>query len=187
MNEHRLNRFEGSFYLSGFMGAGKSSIGRLLAKELGLEFRDLDEYLEQKEKTTIPEIFKTKGENYFRQKEWENLLDLTRTFKGVVALGGGALHNQHIIDHLKLNGLLIYIDVPMDVILTRVLNNPKRPIVRDEHGEIKSRETLKRELEALYSKRIEFYKQVEVKVITSGYENKNLVVKRLIDKIKKHV
>tara|TARA_R110002126_G_scaffold19675_4_gene73873 strand:- start:31754 stop:32317 length:564 start_codon:yes stop_codon:yes gene_type:complete len=187
MSDYRLKRFEGSFYISGFMGAGKSAIGSLLAKKLELPFHDLDKYLVLKEGKQIPEIFNDEGENYFREKEWEYLLDLTRSFKGVVALGGGALQNQHIVDHLKVHGLLIYLDSPLDVILDRILMNPKRPIVRNEAGEIKSRETLKIELETLYSSRIEFYKQAEVKLITSGNEEKELVVNRLIDKIKKHV
>lgn len=187
MSDFRLKRFDESFYLCGFMGAGKSAIGSLLAKKLELPFHDLDKYLVLKEGKTIPEIFKEEGEEYFREKEWEYLIDLTRSFKGVVALGGGALQNQHIVDHLKINGLLIYLDTPLEVILDRVLKNPKRPIVRNTAGEIKSRETLKIELETLYSSRIEFYKQAEVKLITSGKEKKELVVNRLIDKIKKHV
>lgn len=187
MNEYRLNRFNGSFYLSGFMGAGKSAIGRLLAKRLSLPFKDLDEEIEEREGYKIPEIFEFKGEEYFREKEWEYLLDLTRNYKGVLSLGGGALQNQNIVDHLKINGLLVYIDVPIDVILDRVLGNPKRPIVRDKEGKIKDRETLKRELETLYSKRIEFYKQAEVKLITSGRDKKENVVNLLIEKIKNHV
>jgi shikimate kinase len=187
MSDYRLKGFDGSFYISGFMGAGKSVIGSLFAQKLELPFHDLDKYLVQKERKNIQDIFKEDGEQYFREKEWEYLLDLTRSFKGVIALGGGALQNQNIVDHLKVNGLLIYIDTPMEVILDRILRNPKRPIVRNELGEIKSRETLKIELETLYSSRIEFYKQAEVELITSGNEKKEIVVNRLIDKIKKHV
>jgi shikimate kinase len=187
MSDYRLKHFKGSIYVSGFMGAGKSAIGSLLAKELELPFHDLDKYLEQREKKKITDIFKDEGEKYFREKEWEYLLDLTRSFKGVVALGGGALQNQHIVDHLKVNGVLIFLDTPMEVILDRVLGNPKRPIVRNNNGEIKSRETLKIELETLYSARIELYKQAEVKLPTSGNEEKKLVVDRLIEKIMKHV
>ncbi|MEO9886341.1 MAG: shikimate kinase [Balneola sp.] len=187
MNEYRLRQFKGSFYLSGFMGAGKSVIGSILAKELELPFHDLDKYLVHKEGKNIQKIFKENGEKYFREKEWDYLLELTRSFKGVIALGGGALQNQHIVDHLKVNGMLIFLEVPMDVILDRVLRNPKRPIVRNTDGKIKDRESLKKELETLYSLRIEFYKQAEIKVATSGTENKKVVVNRLIEKILNHV
>ncbi len=187
MNEHRLKRFEGSFYICGFMGAGKSSVGRLLAKELGLPFHDLDKYLEKKEGRKIADIFGEEGEDYFRKKEWEYLLDLTRSFKGVVALGGGALQNQQIVDHLKLHGLLILIDVPMDVILDRVMRNKKRPIVVDEEGKIKSRETLLKELNVLYSKRFKYYKQAQITITTDGKRNKKDLIPILTDKIKQHV
>ncbi len=187
MNNFRLKKFKGSFYISGFMATGKSAIGRMLANKLELPFEDLDNVIEQKSGKTIPEIFEHDGEAHFRELEWKYLLELTREFKGVVSLGGGALHNQRVVDHLKVHGLLIYIDTPLDVIVERVRRNPKRPISKDEQGEIKSEETLKIELEALYSTRIEFYKQAEVKVITSGKEPKELVTDRLVDKIKKHV
>lgn len=187
MSDYRLKRFQGSYYICGFMGAGKSAIGSMLAKRLELPFHDLDKYLVHKEGKNISDIFKVEGEKYFREKEREYLLDLTRKFKGVVALGGGALHNQHIVDHLKVHGLLIFLDTPMDVILDRVIINTKRPIVRNQEGEIKSRETLKIELETLYSSRIEFYKQATVKLTTSGNEEKEVIVNRLIEKIKNHV
>lgn len=187
MNEHRLKNFIGSFYISGFMGAGKSAIGSRLAKKLQLPFHDLDKYISHREGKRIPEIFKQDGEQYFREKEKEYLLELTKNFKGVLALGGGALQNQHILDHLKIHGILIFIETPLEEVLDRVLRNPKRPIVRNTDGEIKSRETLKIELETLYSSRIELYNQAEIKLINSGNVPKEIVVKRLIDKIKKHV
>lgn len=187
MNDYRLKKFQGSFYLTGFMGAGKSAIGSRLAKNLELPFHDLDKYLVKKEGKTIPKIFKEYGEDYFREKEWEYLLELTKAFKGVVALGGGALQNQRIVDHLKLHGLIVFLDTPMEVILDRVIRNPKRPIVRNSEGEIKSRETLKNELETLYSNRVEFYNQAQVKITTTGKEDKSKVVNRLIEKIKQHV
>ena len=114
-------------------------------------------------------------------------MEITKSFKGVVALGGGALQNQHIVDHLKIHGLLIFLDTPLEIILKRVLKNPKRPIVRNNKGEIKNKESLKRELETLYSNRKGFYNQAEVKLTTTGTEDKDEVVKRLLNKIKNHV
>jgi len=187
MNEHRLKKFKGSFFICGFMGVGKSAIGSLLAQKMELPFHDLDKYLVHKEGKNIPEIFNENGEKYFREKEWHYLLKLSRDFKGIVSLGGGSLQNQHIVDHLKVNGLLIFLDTPMEIILDRVLGNPNRPIVRNIDGKIKDRASLKKELETLYSSRIEFYKQAEIKVLTSGTEEKEVVVDRLFDKIIKHV
>ncbi|HCI72881.1 MAG: shikimate kinase [Balneola sp.] len=187
MNDYRLREFKGSFFITGFMGTGKSAIGSRIAKALELPFQDLDKFLEKKEGKSIPEIFNENGEPYFREKEWEYLLEITKSFKGVVALGGGALQNQHIVDHLKIHGLLIFLDTPLEIILKRVLKNPKRPIVRNNKGEIKNKESLKRELETLYSNRKGFYNQAEVKLTTTGTEDKDEVVKRLLNKIKNHV
>ena len=187
MNEYRLKNYTGSFYICGFIGAGKSTIGKALAKELTLPFQDLDKYVERKEGCKISEIFKNKGEEYFRIKEWEYLLELTRNFVGVVSLGGGALQNQQVVDHLKLHGLLILVDIPLDVIVSRIRKNTKRPIVIDEDGELKTEQKLLSELKVLYSKRSEFYQQAQIKLISNGTEGAKKLIPLLIDKIKKHV
>ena len=187
MNEYRLKNYKGSFFICGFMGAGKSTIGKLLAKELALPFRDLDTYIEEKENCQVSEIFQNKGEEYFRAKEWEYLLELTRNFVGVISLGGGALQNQQIVDHLKLHGLLILIDLPLEVIVSRIRKNKKRPIVIDKDGELKTEQKLLNELKVLYSTRLEFYKQAQIKLITNGTEDSQNLIPVLINKIKKHV
>ncbi len=187
MNEHRLKKYVDIFYLCGFMATGKSSIGSLLSKKLELPFQDLDRYLERKEGKSIPDIFKNEGESYFREKEREYLMDLSSSFKGILALGGGSLQNQNIVDHLKLHGLLIFIDTPMDVIVNRVRRNKKRPIVLDKQGKIKSREELLNELNMLYSNREKYYKQAQIQVISDGFAIEEQLVDIIIDKIKKHV
>lgn len=187
MNEYRLKKFEGSIYLCGFMATGKSTIGRLIAKDLEKPFLDLDIVIISKEGCSIAEIFKKYGEEYFREKEWEALLELTRNFKGVVALGGGALHNQQVVDYLKVHGLLIYIKNPLDVIVERVSRNTKRPIVLNNEGKIKSKETLFKELKALYLSRDQLYEQAQIKMESSGLESKEGQAQLLIEKIKRYV
>ena len=187
MNEYRLQQYKGSIYLCGFMGAGKSTIGKQLAKSLELPFKDLDKEIEVNEQKTISELFSEKGEAYFREKEWEVLLDLTRTFKGILALGGGALHNQQVIDHLKLYGLLVFIDTPLQRIVRRVLRNPHRPIVRKPDGSLKSKEELLGELKSLYSTREAFYSQAQIQVSTRAYKTSSEAVPTIIEKIKRHV
>ncbi len=187
MNEHRLKKYVDSFYLCGFMATGKSSIGSILSKKLELPFQDLDRYLERKEGRSISDIFKDEGEPYFREKEREFLMDLSTSFKGILALGGGSLQNQNIVDHLKLHGLLIFIETPIDVIVKRVLRNKKRPIVLDKQGKIKSREVLLNELNMLYSNREKFYKQAQIQVKSDGFGTEEQLVDIIIDKIKKHV
>lgn len=187
MNNYRLARFKDSIFMCGFMGTGKSKIGYELSKSLDFPFIDLDNYIEEQEGSTISEIFKEKGENYFREKEWEYLLKLTRSFKGVIALGGGALHNQRVVDHLKLHGLLVFIDTHMDIILRRVMRNKKRPILLDESGKLKSEETLFRELKTLYSSRKALYEQAQIKFENDESLDIKDKVQKVIEKIKRHV
>ncbi len=187
MNEHRLKKFDGSIFLTGFMATGKSAIGREMAKRMEKPFVDLDAVIKRGEGKSIKRIFKENGEPYFREMEWKYLLELTREFKGIVALGGGALHNQRVIDHLKVHGILVFIKTPMEVIVERVMRNTKRPIVLDEEGKIKSRETLFTELKALYSSRIEYYEQAQVTLESNGYESKEGQALKLIEKLTRYV
>ncbi|HBX65675.1 MAG: shikimate kinase [Balneola sp.] len=187
MNSYRLERFKDSIYVCGFMASGKSTVGKSLADKLGREYRDLDAVIEEKEEQSIKEIFEEKGEEYFREKEWEYLLDLTRHFKGVVSLGGGALQNQRIIDHLKVSGILLYLETPMEVIVDRVLESDERPILFNESGKIKSRETLFTELKTLYSGRKTFYKQAQITIDTTLYSSVDEITEAAIEKITRHV
>jgi shikimate kinase len=114
-------------YLCGFMGCGKSTIGRQLAKKLGKEFIDLDEYIEQREGMSIPEIFEKKGEAYFREKETEALSDLPVS-AGVVATGGGTLLKKENGDKAKSLGTVVYIDVPFELCYERIKGDSNRPI-----------------------------------------------------------
>jgi shikimate kinase len=114
-------------YLCGFMGCGKSTVGRLLAKKLGKEFIDLDDYIEEREGMTIPEIFEQKGEPYFREKESEALADLPAS-AGVVATGGGTLLKKENGDKAKSLGTVVYIDAPFELCYERIKGDENRPI-----------------------------------------------------------
>lgn len=187
MNLYRLKKYQESIFFVGFMASGKSSLGRILAKELERPFIDLDDYIVEREGMSISFIFRDRGEAYFREKEWDYLLEITQNFRGVISLGGGALHNQQVVDHLKLYGLLVFIDTPIDVIVERVGQNKRRPIVLNEHGEIKSRDTLFSELESLYLKRVDLYKQAQIILESTGKESKDEQTKRLIEKLQRYV
>ena len=89
-----------TIYLCGFMGCGKSTIGKLLAQKTGLKFTDLDDYIEETEKMSIPEIFASKGESYFREKEAKAVKDLSAE-NSVVACGGGTIINDNSGPHCK--------------------------------------------------------------------------------------
>jgi len=174
-------------FVSGFMGAGKSTIGKLLAKKLNLAFYDLDTCIENKANQSIPEIFDKEDEAGFRKKEKVALLDVIRSKKGVIALGGGALQNQHLVDHVKVNGMLVLVDTPIEVIIERISGDENRPLLQDDCGNMKPEAVLKEELQALYKQRYPFYEQAEVTVKTNEYGTAELLTDELVKKIRYHV
>jgi shikimate kinase len=185
--KNRIKFFDQSIYVTGFMASGKSTLAEALAVELDMDHQDLDQFIEQKEGRSIQSIFDENGEKYFRKKEREYLIELTHNFNGVVSLGGGALQDQMIVDHLKINGLLICIEAPFDEIIERVKNSSERPILYNNEGKIKSDATLKTELKTLYSSRLNFYEQAQIKINSSKFGSKDEMIKAAIGKIKRHV
>lgn len=114
-------------YLCGFMGCGKSTVGKLLAKKLGRDFIDLDSFIEENEGMSIPEIFEQKGEDYFRRKETLALSQLPPSV-GVVATGGGALLKPENAEIARAHGTVVFIDAPFKLCYERIKNDPHRPI-----------------------------------------------------------
>jgi len=130
----RLKRTPG-LYLVGFMGSGKTTIGRHLAHRLGWSFFDLDDEIEAAEKTTIAELFDTRGELEFRFIESEMLRQHVRSIErgrpAVLALGGGAFVEAANRDLVLQNGIAIWLDCPFDRVQRRVGDAPVRPLARD--------------------------------------------------------
>lgn len=174
-------------FLCGFMGTGKSSVGKTLADELAVSFLDLDDHVENKVGKSIKNIFQEDGEEVFRKLERSSVLEVIRNFKGVVALGGGTLQNQHLVDHVKLNGLLVFIETPFSVILKRLTKDKDRPLLLNEDGSAKKRDILENELQALYEQRLPYYRQAELNVDYTKDESVGNMVDRLIKKIRYHV
>jgi len=173
-------------FLCGFMGAGKTTIGRKLAEELNCPFLDLDDRITEKAGKTISEMFKEAGEAKFRAVERSALLEVASDFEGVVALGGGSVQNQELLDHLKESGLLIFIEAPMEVVVDRISEDSNRPLLLDEQGESKDRETLKKDLEVLYADRKPLYEQAQISLQVQPGESTGKQVETLIKKIRSH-
>lgn len=114
-------------FLCGFMGCGKSTVGRSVAKKLGCGCVDLDDYIEQKEGMTIPEIFEKKGEPYFREAETRALAEFA-DIGGVVATGGGALLSEENGRVAMRSGFVVFIDVDFETCYERIKDDPHRPI-----------------------------------------------------------
>ncbi len=130
----KLKRTPG-IYLVGFMGSGKSTVGKLLAYELGWSFVDLDDDIEAAQGRTIADIFDKEGEEEFRRLETQAIQKRVRTIQTgrpmVVALGGGAFSVQANYELLQDNGVTVWLDCPLTLIRARLGGGVDRPLARD--------------------------------------------------------
>lgn len=160
-------------YLCGFMGCGKTTIGKILAEKLGCEFYDMDEYIVEREGMKIPEIFAEKGERYFRGAETDAIRQLAEK-RGIIACGGGAMLKKENAEIAAENGITVYIDVPFAVCYGRISGDKNRPIVMSN---------TKEELEFIYDSRIPLYRENSA-VTVSGDGTAEEIAERISDAIK---
>jgi len=118
-------------YLVGFMGSGKSSVGRALGRRLGWRFEDVDELIEARERKPIPDIFAEFGEAYFRAAEREVVRQVCGPRHVVVATGGGTFASVENRRAIIADGVSIWLDVPLDVAVSRVPADGRRPLAAD--------------------------------------------------------
>ena len=112
----------------GMMGSGKTSIGFLVSKKLKLDFYDVDHYIENKLKMKISNIFKNKGEKFFREYEEKITLELMKIKGIVVSLGGGAFLNKNIRNEVLKNHISFWLKTKDDILIQRIRKSAKRPI-----------------------------------------------------------
>jgi shikimate kinase len=163
-----------NIYLVGFMGTGKTSVGRLLAEKKVWNFVDLDELIELKEQCRIVDIFAKEGEPYFRKIEKKTLKEVATQKGFVVACGGGIVLDKDNIKLMKKTGNLICLDASTDKILKRVAASSHRPLLNV--GDQKKRITLLKKMRQPY------YMQADKVIDTS-----RLSVKQVADEIAKIV
>jgi len=149
-----------NIYLVGFMGTGKSTIGRELAKVTGRAFIDMDLEIEKRFEMNVNQIFDTYGEDFFREKEQELAFELIAKSNHVVSTGGGTIMNEEIYDAFKKSGIMICLFADKNELLERLKRTNKRPSLRVESIENKVEELLK-------ERRIVF-DSVPIKVNTSN-------------------
>lgn len=116
--------------LCGYMGCGKSTLGKILANKLGIDFCDTDEYIEKKQNQSIPQIFEKSGESFFRQLESEALCELIKKDNILLSLGGGLPIAEQNKEILK-KAYVIYLDVPFEECYSRIAQSD-RPIVKSK-------------------------------------------------------
>ncbi len=158
----KLKRTPG-IYLTGFMASGKTTIGRLLADELGWHFSDLDEEIEAQQGASIAQIFDTRGEQEFRRIESEAIRAKVRAVERgrptVIALGGGAFVHPENIDLLEDHGITIWLDCPLETVRRRVAQASHRPLARDAQR-----------LEELYHERQAAYARAAYRILIESDE-----------------
>lgn len=143
-------------YLVGFMGAGKSTVAKLLAKRLDWQAEDVDDLIQARERRDIPTIFRQDGEPYFRAVERQVLADLLPRRGVVVATGGGTFVDPANRALMLRDGLVAWLDVPLHTILDRVPLDGRRPLASG-----------RTEMERLYNLRLAAYQQAHVRIDAS--------------------
>ena len=114
--------------LIGMMGSGKSSIGKLLSKKVNVDFIDIDQKIEEKEKKTISEIFSKFGENYFRKLEEQVSIDCLKLQNKIISLGGGGFMNKKIRRNCLFNSLTFWLNWKNEILINRINKSKKRPL-----------------------------------------------------------
>ncbi len=136
-------------FLCGFMGCGKTTVGKKLAELCNTEYCDMDEMIVEKAGMTIPEIFEKHGEPYFRKMETDLIIELGE-FDGIVSCGGGAMLNDINGENARKNGVVVFLSVPFKTCFRRISGDANRPIVASRTP---------KQLEQLYNERYPKYEK----------------------------
>ena len=155
--------------LLGMMGVGKSTLGKIVAKKQGFEFVDTDSFIEEKNSMKISEIFKKKGEQFFRLLEEKEVSKLLKKNKCVIAFGGGAFINKTIREDVLKKTISIWLDVNLKIINKRVSWNNKRPLLNKDNK--------KKEIFKLYSERKNIYKLADYRINCDNLSKENIAKK----------
>lgn len=165
-----MNRSQ-RIFLVGPMGAGKSTIGRLLSKELSLPFKDTDHEIEARTGADIPWIFDMEGEEGFRDRETTVLDELTQLSEVVLATGGGAILRKQNRQYLASRGTVVYLETSVEHQYQRTLRDKNRPLIQQENP----REVLER----LFEVRDPLYRSTADLVVSTHMGNPQAVVRKI--------
>lgn len=142
---------EKNIVLIGFMGSGKTSVGKKLSKVLKREFIDMDDFIEKKEGISVNEIFKIKGEEYFRQLEKDLCIKFSEPKNKIIATGGGVIKSSENVNNLKKGGVILYLKSTPKQIAFNLRYDNTRPLLAGG-GKERKIAALMEEREPLYNK-----------------------------------
>ena len=158
-------------YLVGFMAAGKTTVARVLGRRLGWRAEDVDELIEARERLTVADIFARHGEAYFRAAEREILRLLLPLRHTVVATGGGTFMDAESQHAIKLDGMSVWLDVPLETIVARLPADGRRPLSAD-----------RAQMERLFAARQAGYASADLRVDASRPAEE--IAERILDALK---
>ena len=156
-----------NLYLVGFMGTGKSTVGRQVAKQLAFQFLDSDHEIERRQGKPVSAIFADEGEAYFRQLEREFVEGGHPARRCVIAGGGGLVVPPGILEMLRVRGVVMCMHAPIETILQRTMHTTHRPLLQVEEPEKRLRE--------LYAQREEIYRRTGTMVLTDRRPMREIV------------
>lgn len=163
-----------NIYLSGFMAAGKTTVGRELAARLGCDFVDLDEAVERHAGCSIAELFESAGEGRFRHLESRVLRDVVAAEDVVVALGGGTVLDGENRSLLRQRGELVWLDTPRSTILSRLETSDDRPLYEDAQQAAR-----------LHSERRAAYRDCDLVIRPHPGESASETAERLLERLRR--
>ena len=155
--------------LLGMMAVGKTTLGKIVAKKQELKFIDIDASIEKKNSMTIKEIFKKKGENFFRTEEEKEVLKSLEKNNCIIALGGGAFMNRTLRENILQNAISIWLDVGVKTLDKRVKWNQKRPLLKEVNN--------KKKLTELYIARKDIYQLANYKIACDNLSKEDIAKK----------
>ncbi|GAB3545909.1 shikimate kinase [Noviherbaspirillum agri] len=168
---------QGNIFLIGLMGAGKTTVGRALARKLNKRFIDSDHEIEARTGVSIPLIFEIEGEASFRQRESEVIRDLTSQSDIVLATGGGAILKPENREYLKTRGTVIYLRASINSILQRTSHDKNRPLLQTADP--------RQRLEQLSREREPYYLELADFVIETGRPNVQSLVQTIVTQLER--
>lgn len=152
---------KGNIVLCGFMGCGKTTVGKRVAKLLNRNFCDLDAYVEKKAGMTISQIFERYGEQGFRSRESQAVKEIAKSTDMVVACGGGTVLSQENVGSFhEGNGIILFLDVPVAALQERLKNDKKRPLLQKPNR--------RQVIAELFEKRCPLYRKAADVVVDAG-------------------
>lgn len=164
-----------NIYLVGLMGAGKTTIGRSLAKRLGLSFVDTDKEIEARTGVSIPTIFEIEGEDGFRKREAQVIAEMSARSGLVVATGGGGVLRAENRSNMRASGFVVYLNVPPQTLWERTRNDRNRPLLQVADPLLK--------LNQLFAIRDPLYREVATLVVDGSRTNAQGVLQFLLKEI----